>query len=340
MLKEEVTTNSGVFIMMPENKEASFSLDFKQYNVTIQQGKKETIIPLQQLYKYEDRYSAPKGRELIENKTRVIHISKNVFDNDDEIEVLIQATFNPPKKDNSEVFVIDFLLNQDGSVQLLGSTYIGTGQGSDPVFAIIDDKAYYGVYDDRNLGNFLEPYQKLNAVPLVTNTKFTNGIVVYKKRNWEYAKEKEIPVEETIKSKQDFITKLIGNKEKSVTVTHAITYYDIDYNPTDTKKVKVNMVATYNNYHYNTRGIRSLMRDLGKCNSIKIIPVLMEYLEDNRSIDLPGDDYGNTTISLLAEKALSDIYVVNPNFFINYTDGFIYKDGLEKWWKKNQLNYK
>ena len=338
-LNNEAMAHTGKFIMTPEHKEASFNIDFKENSISIQQGANKTNISLQQLYEYEDYYAAPKGRKLIENKTGVIHISKNVFNADDAIEVLIQAAFNPPKDDNSKPFIIDFLLKEDGTVSLLGSTYIKTGQGSDPVFAIVDDKAYYGVYDDRNLGNFLKDYQKLNTAPNVTNTRFTNGTMVYRKSNWDYSKQKGLSIEETIEAKKDFIDKLIGPKEEVLTVDHSITFYDMDYKPSTTEKIKVKMVGTYGDRHFNSRGIRSLMEDLGKCNSKKIVPVLMEYLEDNRNIDLPGDDYGSTSISILAQTALADIFIDKPEHFIDYTDEYISKDGLAKWWKRSKQHY-
>lgn len=339
MPENTIQKNYGAFIMMPEYEEASFNLDFTKNEIEIQQGSKKTMIPLQQIVDYEYYYSAPKGRVLEKNKTKVIHISKNVFNDNDAIEVLIQASFLGSEKEKYAPFVIDFLLNENGEVQLFGSTYQGTGQGSNPVFAIIDGKAYYGIYDNRYLGDFLYPHQRLNAIPHITNSNFTNGVIVYKHNSWEYAKQQNIPIEETIKSKQDFINNLIGNKDNSLIINHSIQYYDIDYNPTNIEKVKVKMVATYNDSYYNLNGIRNLMRDLGKCNSIKIVPILMDYLNDDRSLDLPADDYGNTTVSRLAEASLFNILTNNPKLLINYDKTYITNEFLTTWWANNKHLY-
>lgn len=339
MLENNIQKNYGAFIMMPENEDASFNLNFTKNEIEIQQASQKTTIPLQQIVDYEDYYTAPKGRILDKNKTRVIHISKNVFNNNDGIEVLIQVAFMGSKTENYGPFVIDFLLNEKGEVQLFGSTYKGTGQGSNPVFAIIDGQAYYGIYDHRYLGDFLYPHQKLNAIPHITNSKFTNGVIVYKHHSWDYAKQQNISIEETIKSKQDFINQLIGNKDESLIVNHSIQYYDIDYHPTHLEKVKVKMVATYNDTYYNPRGIRNLIEDLGQCNSIKIVPILMDYLNDDRSLDLPADDYGNTTVGRIAEAALSNIFRNKPELLINYNKTYITLELLKKWWKSNKHLY-
>lgn len=331
--------NFGEFIMMPENEAATFNLNFTKNEIEIQQANKKITIPLQQIVDYEDYYAAPKDRELVGSKTRVIHISKNVFNDNKAIEVLIQAAFLGSKKEKYESFVIDFLLNENGEVQLFGSTYHGTGQGSHPVFAIIDGKTYYGIYENRYLGDFLQPYQKLKAIPHISDTKFTNGHIVYEHNSWEYVKQKNIPIEETIKSKQDFITKLIGNKDESLIINHTIQYYDMDSNPANIEKVKVKMVATYNDEYYNLNGIRNLMADFGECDSIKVIPVLMDYLKDDRSIDLPADDYGNTTVGHLAERVLSHILSHKPELLINYNETYSNLELVTKWWAINKHLY-
>lgn len=325
--------------MMPEYEVASFNLDFEKNEIGIQQGSKKTTISLQQIINYEDYYAAPKGRILEESKIKVIHISKNVFNDNDGIEVLIQAAFIGSEIEGYKPFVIDFLLNKKGEVQLLGSTYAKTGQGSDPVFAVIDGKAYYGIYDNRYLGNFLSPHQKLNAIPHIKNSEFTNGFIVYKHNSWEYARQQNVSIDETIKSKQEFITKLIGKKDESLIVNHSIQYYDIDYNPTHIGKVEVKMVATYNDLYYNQNGIRNLIENLGKCNSFKIVPVLMNYLNDDRSLDLPGDDYGNTTVSQIAKNALSNILRNTPELLVNYNKTYIDIKLLTKWWTNNKHLY-
>ena len=189
--KDGIIKNTGEFIMTPKNTRASFSLDFQKNSIEIQEASKKTIISLQQMYEYQDRYTAPKGRKLIKEKTHVIHISKNVFNNNDSIEILIQAAFAGSRKEKYEPFVIDFLLNESGKVTLYGSTYQGTRQRSDPVFAIVDEKAYYGIYDDYKLiRNSLKPHQKLNGVPHIMESGFRNGVIVFKKMSWEYAQQK------------------------------------------------------------------------------------------------------------------------------------------------------
>jgi len=337
ILAEDPMLQEGTFIMMPDNEEASFHLDFESNTIVIVQNNKETTISLQPLFDYEEYYSAPKNRQILKDKTGIIHISKNVFNTDDAIEVLLQVAYNPPANDTSKPFVIDFLLSENGTAQLFGSTYDKTGQGSHPVFAIIDNQAYYGVYDDRRLGNFLYPHQKLYASPHFLEDEFSNGNLVYKKNSWEYSKAKGISVEETINNKKHFITRLIGTKEKALYVDHTIHYY-FDNN-TSSENVTVKMVETYNDVYYNPIGIRNLIEDLGECNSIKIIPVLMDYFSDDRNIDLPADDYGSTTIGILAEKALSKVFQNNPSYFINYNENYISNKLLEKWWSHNKKMY-
>ncbi|MGC1203356.1 MAG: hypothetical protein WA839_00555 [Flavobacteriaceae bacterium] len=337
--EDNLMKNTGEFLMMPEKQIATFNLNVKKKEIKIQQNQKETTISLKQIIDYENYYSAPKGRVIIGDKTKVIHISKNVFNNDNAVEVLIQAAFLGSKKEKYDPFVIDFLLNQNGEVQLLGSTYQGTGQGSNPVFAIIDGKAYYGIYDDRYLEGFLYSHQKLNEIPYITDSEFTNGAIVFKKNSWTYCNEQNIPIEEAIRDKQNFIDKLIGNKEDSLVIDHTIQYYDMDYKPTNTSKLKIKVVATYYDPYYNLNGIRNLMQDLSKSHSIKIIPVLMNYVSDDRSLDLPGDDYGNTTVSALAENELSNILIEKPEFLINYNKRYLDLNLLKKWWINNKHLY-
>lgn len=338
-MKDDTIINTGKFIMMPENEMASFKINLKKNSIDIIQDKNKKSISLLPIYDYEDYYSAPKGRKLIKSKLKVIHISKNVFNNDGAIEILIQAGFAGSSKEGYDPFVIDFLLNENGEAKLIGSTYQATEQGSHPVFSIIDGKAYYGIYDDRNLGNSLYPYQKLNAPPFITDNQFTNGEVILRKKSWEYSRQKGITVERAIDERKENINRLIGDKKQSNIINHSIQHYDMDYNPTDIQKIKVEMVATYNSPNYNERGIRSLMSDWGESESNKTVPVLMFYLEDERSIDLPADDYGNTTISALAERALSNVFSINPEFLINYSEKYVNKDLLNEWWKTNKHLY-
>lgn len=337
--KNDAMVDTGKFIMMPENEMASFIMDFNKKEIEIRQGLKKTIISLQPITDYEDYYAAPKGRKPLKNETKIIHISKNVFNKDDGIEILVQVGFSGSKKEGYAPFVVDFLLHENGPAKLFGSTYEGTGQGSNPVFALIDDKAYYGIYDDRRSGDFLYPHQKLNAAPHIMDTGFTNGYIVFKKINWEYAKQQGIPIDRAIKERKNFITKIIGDKKETNIVNHTIQYYNSDYSLANTSNIKIEMVATYGEPYYNLQGVKSLMNDLAQCKSIEIIKLLMFYLSDGRSIDLPGDDYGNTTISYLAENQISAIFFSNPEFLINYGEKYITKELLEQWWENNKLLY-
>jgi len=338
--------STGKFIMMPDNQEASFKLDLEKKQITINQNNKSIIILLEQAINYEDRYAAPKEKQLIKEKSKILHISKNVFNNDNNIEVLIQLAYELPTN-NPKEFVLDLLISENGDIKLLGTTnWAGTSMGSHPVFAIIDDKAYYGIYDDRYHGLIDEPVggslydsQRLNAIPYIMKSGFTNGTISYRKTSWKYSQEKGILIDEAIQTNQDFITKLIGDKEDSLLINHAIQNFDINYNPTEVDTVQVKTVATYNNSDYNQRGIRSLMSELGRFHSIKIVSVLMDYLEDDRGVDLPADDYGQTTISGLAESALSEIFQNNSELLINYKAHYVSPDLLTKWWEKNKHLY-
>ena len=345
--KNDFMNDTGNFIMMPDKQQSSFKLDLERQQLIIDQNNTSIIILLEQAINYEDTYAAPKGKQLIKQKSKVLHISKNVFNNDPAVEVLIQLAYKL-QTDQPEEFVLDLVVSENGSVTLLGSTYWrGTGMESHPVFAIIDGKAYYGIYDDRYhglidepVGKFLKAHQQLNGPPYTMDSGFTNGTISYVKSSWEYSKKEGIPIKDAIQSKQNFLKRLIGNKEDSLIVNHSIQYYGRDYKPSDRVEVKVKVVATFNDEDYNPRGIRSLISDLGKCSEIQIIPLLMYYLEDDRSLDLPGDDYGETTISRLAENALSKILRKHPDLFINYRERFVSYNLLTTWWSQNKQFYK
>ena len=211
----------------------------------------------------------------------------------------------------------------------------------DPVFAIVDDQAYYGIYDDRKiLGDFLRPHQRLHGIPRIMESGFTNGVVVFEKISWEYAQQKRLSMKETIGLKKRFITQLIGDEEDFVNMQHSIVYHSRNHEPPVYRdSMEMDMVATYHDDTYNYQGIRNLMEDLGKGDSIQVIPLLMEYLEDDRSIDTPADDHGNTTIGSLAEAALKKIHGRKPELFINYTKPYLHRKSVQAWWEGNKSTY-
>lgn len=333
--------HAGEFIMMPEQEPSTFAVDFSNQHIVITQNGKTEQVSLMPLVEFENYYSAPAEKVLIPDQTSVIHISRNVFDNDDAIEVLIQAAYAMP--DGYNPFVIDFILNQHGEAQLVGSTSRGTGQGSHPVFAIIDDKGYYGIYDDRRIaGNFLYPYQRLNAPPRISAAAFTNGYIVYQKTTCAYAQQQNLPIDQILQDKQQFVNRLIGPKNQALLINHTIALgraQFIDKNASASINTTTRVVATYNDAHYNLAGIRSLMADFATCDTKAVVPILMSYLDDERSLDLPGDDYGSTTVSRLAMRMLDRLHDRKPDLLVNYSATIITKEQLFDWWQENRQHY-